>query len=172
MSPNSEKWSMKEVETKQTALKSKPIYLILRTPGKDTGVAKARGRGSCRAEHRESGGAGSKGQGEPHSSSRRASRERREATGRRCPTSWETRSPSLCHLDDGSFARVHVELPIDCCIVSSKYQRFLNASIIYSSYSWMSLSIGYLSLFCWGYFTDKHISLKFNLSKNEMWTPA
>ena len=49
---------MKEVETKQTALMNKPIYLILRTLGKDTGVAKASGWGSSRAEHRESGGAG------------------------------------------------------------------------------------------------------------------
>ena len=58
------KWSMKEVETKQTALKNKPIYLILRTLGKDTGVAKASGWGSSRAEHRESGGAGNMKQGE------------------------------------------------------------------------------------------------------------
>lgn len=55
---------MKEVETKQTALKNKPIYLILRTLGKDTGVAKASGWGSSRAEHRESGGAGNMKQGE------------------------------------------------------------------------------------------------------------
>lgn len=45
-------------------------------------------------------------------------------------------------------------------LASSKYWRFFNAFIIYSSYSWIQLATGYFPSLLWGYFIDKHITLK------------